>query len=70
MNTIVCWLALCSLAIAGCWAGRLDVALLAAGAKTVLVGLQFMELTVAARGHAYGWLTWAAMIAGVLMLTT
>ena len=70
MKTTLCWLALCSLAIAGCWAGRLDVALLAAGVKSALVGVHFMELAGAARSHAYAWLTWAGLVTGVLLLTT
>lgn len=70
MKTAVCWLALCGLAIAGCWARRLDVALLAAGVKAGLVGLQFMELGEAARNHAYAWLSWAGLVTGVLLLAT
>lgn len=66
--TFVTWAALVALAALGCWLGRFDVALCAAAAKTTLIGMQFMELHLAARSHRGLWLAWTLLIAGLLLL--
>lgn len=70
MKTTISWFALCVLATVGCWVGRLDVALLAAGIKATLVGLHFMELGEAARCHANAWVAWTSVAVGTLLLIT
>lgn len=62
------WLALVTLSIASVGLGRLDVALTIAGVKAILVGLDFMELRVAARPHLAAYLSYVAFLVAVLLL--
>jgi len=66
--TFVTWFALMALAIGAVAIGRVDVALLLAGCKALLVGLQFMELRDAARLHAAAFVLWAGLVTAVLVL--
>lgn len=68
--TLLTWLILAAAAIAAVLAGRLDIALLLAGAKTLLVGLEFMELRHAARLHATVFVLATAMLTVVLFAAT
>lgn len=67
MNALV-WLALMALAIGAVAIDRIDIALLFAGCKTLLVGLQFMELRHAARLHTAAFVLWAALVTALLLL--
>ena len=67
--TFLTWLALLLVAIGAVVAGRLDVALLCAGVKTLLVGLQFMELRHSARVHAAVFVIWVVLTTGLLLFT-
>jgi len=66
--TIAVWFALMAMAVAAVLVGRVDVALLLAGCKAVLLGLQFMELRHAARAHAVVYAVWAGLVATILVL--
>lgn len=47
--------------------GDLRLALAAAGLKAIVVGLEFMELRHAARGHMVGFVLGIAAVAGLLV---
>lgn len=62
------WLALGSLSVLSVLQGRVQVALMLAGLKALLVGLEFMELRHAARVHAAGYVLFVAFVVVVLQL--
>ncbi|MCK6570529.1 hypothetical protein L6V77_05375 [Myxococcota bacterium] len=66
-NTLT-WLALVTLSVVSVALGRLDVALTVAGAKAILVGLDFMELRAAARPHLVAYLSYVVLLVAVLVL--
>ena len=66
--TIAIWFVLIVLATVATLAGRIDVALLCAGGKTLLVGIEFMELRHAARVHAAAFVAWATAMTALLLL--
>lgn len=66
--TTAIWFVLILLATVATLAGRIDVALLCAGGKTLLVGLEFMELRHAARLHAAAFVAWAITVTALLLV--
>lgn len=62
----VTWLALVALSVTSVMQGHLRWALVLAGLKAVLVGLEFMELRHAARLHAAAWVAFVALLVAVL----
>ena len=65
---LVTWALLVGLSLASVASGRLQVALVLAGLKALAVGLEFMELRVAARVHALGFVTFVALLVLVLSI--
>lgn len=65
---LVTWALLVGLSLASVASGRLQVALVLAGLKALTVGLEFMELRVAARVHALGFATFVALLVLVLSI--
>lgn len=63
---LVTWAFLIALSLASVASGRLQVALVLAGLKALAVGLEFMELSAAARLHALGFATFVALLVLVL----
>lgn len=66
--TVAVWFLLMALAVAAVMFGRVDIALWIAGCKTLLVGLQFMELRHAARLHATVFVVWTGLLTTALVL--
>lgn len=66
--TVAVWLTLMALAVGAVMVDRVDLALLLAGCKTLLVGLQFMELRHAARLHATAFVMWTGVLTAALCL--
>ena len=63
---LVTWAFLIALSLASVASGRLQVALVLAGLKALAVGLEFMELSAAARLHALGFATFVVLLVLVL----
>lgn len=67
---LVVWVLLVALSLASVAVGRLDLALVFASAKAVLLGFEFMELRHAARLHLGAYVLFVVLIAGVLEVMT
>lgn len=64
---LVTWALLVGLAVASGVIGRLDVALALGGAKSALVGWEFMELRHAAGLHLAGYVLFVVALVGGLI---
>ena len=61
---VAAFLAMCALAVLSVIEGQIALALALGGAKAILIGVGYMELSQAARAHM------AAFIAAVMVLTS
>lgn len=67
---VAVYIVMVGLVVSAVAAGEIGIALVAAGAKTALVGLEYMELRHAARPHAIGFVFGAVALTGLLAALT
>lgn len=65
-SRLAIYLALVGLTLGAALSGRFAIALAIAGAKALLVGLEYMELRHAHRAHAVAFVLWALAAVGLV----
>lgn len=67
---VAAYVVMVGLVVSAVAVGEVGIALVVAGAKTTLVGLEYMELRHAARAHAIGFVFGAVALTGLLAAIT
>ena len=70
ISRLAVYLVLVALAVASVASGQNAVALTVAGVKTLLVGLEYMELRHAHRAHLAAFVGWTVLVSVCLILAT
>ncbi len=65
---VAAFLVMCALAVVSVIEGQLALALALSGAKAILIGVGYMELSQAARTHMAGFIAGVVVLTSVLLL--